>query len=113
MKRQRILYLAGALALAVLLVGTVALAQGSGPDSPRGSADALGTAFTYQGELKKGDSPVDDSCDMVFSLYNDAGGTGQVGSAITHTVPISDGLFTVVLNDGDEFGASAFNCAAR
>jgi hypothetical protein len=64
----------------------------------------LSTGFTYQGRLDKDGSPVNDDCDMAFRLYDQAAGGAQVGSAITATVPITDGLFTITLG----FGANAF-----
>lgn len=69
----------------------------------------MGTAFTYQGQLKAGGEPVNDDCDMAFRLYDHPSVGSQVGSAITRTVPISDGLFTVVL----DFGGGAFTGDAR
>ena len=52
-------------------------------------AMALGSAFTYQGQLKQGDEPVTGDCEMAFRLYDQATDGTQVGSAITTTVPIS------------------------
>jgi hypothetical protein len=69
----------------------------------------LGTAFTYQGQLKSGGEPVNEDCEMAFRLYDGETGGSQVGSAITKTVPISDGLFTVLL----DFGSSVFAGDAR
>ncbi len=66
---------------------------------------ALGTGFTYQGQLKKDGQPVSGDCEMAFRLYEDANTGSQVGSPITRTVTISDGLFTEVL----DFGSSAFD----
>jgi hypothetical protein len=73
-------------------------------------ATPLGTAFTYQGHLKQNGTPVNDTCDFEFSLFEDAGGVTQVGSTqIVVDVPVVDGLFTVELNGGGEFGPNAFN----
>jgi hypothetical protein len=44
---------------------------------------------------------------MAFRLYDQATAGSQVGSAITHTVPISDGLFTVNLDFGAVFTGDA------
>ncbi len=69
-----------------------------------------GNVFTYQGQLKRDGQPVTDDCDVAFRLYDeDAPGGSQVGSAITTTVPITAGLFTVQL----DFGAAAFTGDAR
>jgi len=68
-----------------------------------------GTAFTYQGQLKKDGGLVTDICSMAFRLYDQATGDTQVGDALTHTVPITGGLFTVSL----DFGSGAFTGDAR
>ncbi len=110
MKGPRFLLLAGALVLAALLVSSIVLAQGvTGPQIPQNVTDDLGTGFTYQGQLKKGDSPVDGACDMAFRLYDAAEGGGQVGSAITRPVTITAGLFVETL----DFGSGAFTGDGR
>ena len=85
-----------------------------------GSAEAnaglpLGTAFTYQGQLKQGGVPLDGPADFQFTLwdYVTTPPGGQVGPTLTfdgqggNPAPISvaDGLFTAQL----DFGADAFN----
>ncbi len=87
----------------------VALARETGPPSQMAAPTALGSAFTYQGQLKAGGNPVNDTCDMAFRLYDEASDGSQVGTAISTTVPITDGLFTVQL----DFGGSAFDGDAR
>jgi len=68
------------------------------------SAD-VGTAFTYQGQLLDGSGVVNDTCDLQFSLYDEATDGTQVGSTVTKTnVDVEDGLFTVEL----DFGTGAF-----
>ncbi len=94
---------------AVLLVFNLALAQDAGPQAVDVSQAALGTAFTYQGQLKTGGAGVTGSCDMAFRLFDDAAIGNQVGTPVTQTVAMNDGLFTVQL----DFGASAFNGQAR
>jgi hypothetical protein len=106
MKRKRFL-LIGALILATLLVSGIALAREGEPESPadpQGAAETLGTGFTYQGKLEQGGSPVDGGCPMAFRLYDDASTGAQVGSAISRTVTITNGLFTESL----DFGTDAF-----
>jgi hypothetical protein len=110
MERRQILLPVRALILATLLVSGIAVAQDGEPHGPAAPAvaapvEALTAAFTYQGQLEKDGSPVNDACDMAFRLYDEAVGGAQVGSAITATVPISDGLFTITL----DFGAGAFD----
>ena len=79
-------------------------------------AAAVGTAFTYQGQLQENSSPTaQTSCDFQFKLF-DAAGTGspptggtQIGSTLSggllNAVAVSNGVFTVAL----DFGASAFD----
>jgi len=76
------------------------------------SAAPVGTAFSYQGQLKADSVPVNASCDFVFSLWNDATGidpANQVGSNVAATVQVVSGLFDVTLN----FGAGRFLGEAR
>ncbi len=71
----------------------------AGPTEPQAP---LGTGFTYQGQLKSSGEPVNAECQMAFRLYDAAAPDGaQTGSAITASVPISDGLFAVELDFGD------------
>jgi len=70
------------------------------------------TSFTFQGQLKQSGGPVTDLCDFEFSLWdadNDPNPGTQIGGTIPRTVPVSNGLFEVVL----DFGAGAFNGPAR
>lgn len=76
------------------------------------AAEPLGTAFTYSGELVQGGSPVDDTCDFQFGLWNhptDADPVNQVGSTLSETVEVSAGRFTVLL----DFGSNIFTGNAR
>jgi hypothetical protein len=100
----------------LLFSSTRAIAQSPEPLTPQTS---LGTGFTYQGQLKNAGSPVNSPCDMQFSLWDAAGngspptGGSQVGIMQTLAVTVTNGLFTVVLNSGNEFGNSAFAGDAR
>jgi hypothetical protein len=105
MEGQRKSLLVRALILTTLLVSGVARAQDGGPQSPAGPAEALGTGFTYQGRLDLDGSPVNDTCDMNFKLYDAASLGAQVGSTFNTSVPITDGLFSVTL----DFGTDAFD----
>jgi hypothetical protein len=95
-------------------VGIVVLLALSGPAVPAFAAP-LGSGFTYQGQLQQSGLPTDGTCDFQFSLWDDAGsgqppaGGNQIGSRHTATsVAVTNGLFTVVLNDASQFGAGAF-----
>lgn len=95
------------LVFAVLLfVSTSVIAQSPDPSAPQAP---LGSGFTYQGQLKQNGAPVNATCDMAFRLYDAATSGAQVGSPITTTVPVTNGLFTVAL----DFGVSAFTGEAR
>ncbi len=68
----------------------------------------LGTAFTYQGQLLQGGTPVTGPCDLQFNLFDTTG----VPFGTTQTlldVPVNNGLFTVQL----DFGAGAFTGLTR
>jgi hypothetical protein len=101
--------LAALASLVVITVRAGPLAQDAQPPgSIEAQAVALGTVFTYQGKLEDESGPVSEECQMAFRLYDGAGGA-QVGDPLTHTVPISDGLFTAAL----DFGSGAFTGDAR
>jgi hypothetical protein len=75
-------------------------------------AHALGTAFTYQGQLEQSGGAASGPCDFQLSLW-DAGGSGsppaggnQVGGVQTLSgAGVTNGLFTLPL----DFGADAFS----
>jgi len=70
----------------------------------------VSSAFTYQGKLEDAGSPANAAYDMTFRLYSAAAGGSQVGSTLTQNdVPVSEGLFTVLL----DFGTSPFGGEAR
>lgn len=84
------------------------------------AAAPLGTTFTYQGQLKKDGILIDGTAHLRFSLWDAAGsgsppvGGSQIGaSQLLANVGVTNGLFTVPLNAGGQFGASAFNGEAR
>src|SRR5438132_153676 len=66
----------------------------------------LGTAFTYQGQLKSGGSPASGSFNMVFKLFDAATIGNQIGPTLTFDgvggnpalVVVANGLFTVQLD---------------
>jgi hypothetical protein len=116
-----------AIGAAAVVLGTIAttsiLARGTPLEaSPIGSqaaaplavSAALGTGFTYQGQLKQGGTPISNMCDFQFVLYDAATIGTRVGVTQTTTaVTVTNGLFTVLLNGSNEFGSSAFNGSAR
>lgn len=86
-----------------LTVFAVVLALGSGHEIC--FAGPLGTAFTYQGQLKHGGVPANDEYDFIFRLYNDPVAGTQVGGDVEIDAQfVSGGLFTVELG----FGTNVF-----
>ncbi len=84
--------------------------EGVQPQGEVGIQALMGTAFTYQGYLKKDGTPYNGNCDFVFSLWDAETGGNQVGSNQDKpNVSVSNGLFTVQL----DFGAGAFQGDAR
>ncbi len=79
------------------------------------AATPLTSTFTYQGQLKTSSgSPVSATCDFQFGLWDSASGPAQIGITQTvSSVSVSGGLFTALLNIGNEFGNTAFNGNAR
>ena len=101
--------------LLALVVGS-GQAQGPTPSQPSpsqgegrvGVQAALGTAFTYQGQLKQGGNPVNANCDFQFSLWNAESNGTQVGTTQTKSnVSVSNGLFTTSLDFGSVFTGDA------
>ena len=74
-------------------------------NSPRSTAHAQGTAFTYQGRLNASGTPASGSYDLVFTLYttNTAGST-LAGPVTNIAVAVTNGLFTTLV----DFGPGAF-----
>jgi hypothetical protein len=95
------------LVLILALGASAVLAQ---TQTPEPAAVALGSAFTYQGQLRNASGPVNDTCDFQFSLWDDPSGGGQIGTTQSPPpVNVVDGRFTVAL----DFGAGAFNGQGR
>lgn len=69
----------------------------------------LGTAFTYQGRLLEGGLPYTGAINTVFRLFIVESGGAPLGSQTLNSVAVTDGVFTVELNAGGEFGPNAFN----
>jgi hypothetical protein len=87
----------------------IALALFSCFSSKLATGYAQGTAFTYQGRLTSGNSPVNGSYDLTFALFNaPSGGSAVAGPVTTNAVAVSNGLFAV----GLDFGSGIFNGAA-
>ncbi|MBI5568167.1 MAG: hypothetical protein HY870_24950 [Chloroflexi bacterium] len=99
----------GIVSVLLLALFSVVYAQDAGPQAVDAPQAALGTAFTYQGQLKSGGAGVSGSCEMAFRLYDAATVGNPVGGPLTQTVAVNEGFFTAQL----DFGASAFDGQAR
>jgi hypothetical protein len=93
---KRILQLAAILVLLVALNkhASTAFAQGT-------------TAFTYQGQLHDTGTNANGTYTMIFSLYTASSGGTQLGSTLTTSSTLVNGLFTVNLDFGNVFNGSA------
>jgi hypothetical protein len=107
MQRKQVLLAALVVLLAVAATATLALAQG-----PKGAGQALaplvsvGTAFTYQGQLKNAAGSVNNTCDFQFRLF-DAFEGGNLFSSISKTATVTNGTFTVQIDFGPAFTGDA------
>lgn len=90
--------------------GTTVIAAYLAAGASVGQAAALGTAFSYQGQVKINGTPASGLCDFEFALFDALAGGNQIGLTLTHlAVPVSSGLFTTTL----DFGSSPFAGDAR
>ncbi len=73
------------------------------------TALAQGTAFTYQGRLNDGAAPATGIYDIRFTIYDSTNSPGVVisGPVTNNATPVSNGLFTVILDFGNQFGGAA------
>ncbi len=95
-----------------LLVGSAQ--RGYSQETPDGLLMPLGSAFTYQGEIRKDGARYGGACDLKFELWNTADSGVQIGATQTvGNVAVEDGKFAVLLNGGGEFGNQAFAGDAR
>jgi hypothetical protein len=68
---------------------------------------AQGTVFTYQGRLNDGINPANGNYDLRFVLFDSGGGGSQQGPILTNSATVSNGLFTVTLDFGNQFPGAA------
>jgi len=74
---------------------------------PLSTALAQGTAFTYQGRLNSGTNPANGSFDLRFAVYDAATAGTQQGLLLTNTATgVTNGLFTVTLDFGNQFSGA-------
>jgi hypothetical protein len=93
-----------------------------GPQAPVGGGGPgmVSSSFSYQGQLKSSNAPVNGNCDFAFSLWDQSGsgsppsGGVQVGLTLTQTsVLVTNGLFNVVLDFSNAYQDPAFHGDAR
>jgi hypothetical protein len=95
--------------LGMTLVGTA----GAQVNAPAG---AVGTAFTYQGQIERNGALFTGTCDLQFSLWNDAAAGTQQGTTLSvNAVPVNNGVFAVESDFGNQFkgGARWLQTAAK
>jgi hypothetical protein len=103
MKRKSI-FVVVMVAVCVGLVGTVA-AQQNAPDTPD---VAVGTAFTYQGQIKRNGTLFTGTCDLQFKLWDAASAGTQQGTMLpVNAVSVNNGVFAVQLDFGNQFKGQA------
>lgn len=109
MKATGVFFVGIVLAVSLLLSLGLEATWGQGQYTGAIPSVPLGTAFTYQGQLKRDGALVNATCDMTFTLYDAATGGTPAGGPITMPVTVTGGLFTVVL----DFGITPFAGEAR
>lgn len=78
------------------------LSAGLGALAPSTAAAPPSTAFTYQGLLAENGSPTSGLTSMSFKLWDAVAGGNQVGSTLSSTVDVVDGVFSESLDFGAE-----------
>ncbi len=92
-----------------------ALAQDAAPraDAPQEidapTLNPIGTAISYQGQLRNASGPVNSVCDMTFQLFDAVNSGNAIATPIAAQVTVTNGLFISAL----DFGAAAFNGEER
>ncbi|CAN5710971.1 hypothetical protein BH20VER1_BH20VER1_20470 [soil metagenome] len=67
-------------------------------------AEPVGTSWTYQGQLRRSGAAYTGTCNFQFSLWDAASGGTQQGSTLPiNGVSVTNGLFTLPLDFGDQF----------
>ena len=97
------------LLLAGWLINDAQFVQAQVERVQRALQSSLGNSFSYQGYLDDGGNPANGSYDFEFALFDAASGGNQIGSTQAETLIVSDGVFMVELNSGNEFGTNVFD----
>jgi hypothetical protein len=97
-----------ALLVAFMMVVAAFSASQTGAQRLALASSPLGAGFTYQGKLLRGGNPANATCDFQFGLWDAATAGSQLGTIQTASgVVVVNGLFTVVLDFGNQFSGSA------
>lgn len=81
------------------------VAQNTAPQDSTVAQSVIGSAFSYQGQLKNSGGPVNGVCDFEFTLWEAGSSTAELGKQSKTNISVSNGLFTIPDLD---FGANAF-----
>jgi hypothetical protein len=81
------------------------IAQSTMPQDFATQQSTIGSTFTYQGQLKTANGPVNGICDFEFTLWEGSNSTAELGKQTRTNVSVNNGLFTVADLD---FGPYAF-----
>jgi hypothetical protein len=109
MKTKQILGNILSLALAVVLITGVSLAQEPQPQESAAPQSQMGTSFTYQGRLTDGGNPANGEYDLQFYVYDALNGGSWQALVTIENVAVQEGLFTALLS----FGPGVFTGQAR
>src|SRR3974390_1869453 len=72
-----------------------------------GPASAQITAFSYQGRIEDNAAPANGFYDLSFALYTNSVGGSAFGPILTNAgVPVSNGIFTEILDFGNAFNGN-------
>jgi hypothetical protein len=115
-RQLRPLWPAAVLVALLIMAGVVLAAAPPAQDGPAvqiegaTSAVALGTAFSFQGQIAdENGGVIEGQCDLKFELYDAATGGTKLGEDVKPNQPLSGGLFATQL----DFGSGAFRGDAR
>jgi Chaperone of endosialidase len=70
-------------------------------------AAAQGTAFTYQGRLQASGQSANGLYDLSFQIFDAANASNGQGSFITNGLGVTNGLFTITLDFGNQFNGAS------
>ncbi len=109
MRKQILWFGMFAMLLLIFLTGQRVL-MGAVGLRPSTAANAISTAFAYQGSLSNSLGPVTGTCDLRLTLFGQVSGGGAVaGTLALDGVAVQSGLFSVQV----DFGPGAFTGDSR